>query len=169
MLIKSVFILKTVAETRAQLADDAHCVDPYPHLWSQAVGSDRKSKQVLCRRWKGDSFARFLCNITLCDWLRILAMWKSLRVKRNQLSWFGYLARMRPGRLLLELYQAQGRPRTSWTHYISKLAWEYLRIPQEELESLTVDRDVWAELHSLLLCHNPKPGKNMNEWMKECC
>jgi len=37
----------------------------------------------------------------------------------------------------------QGRPRTPWRDYISLLAWECLGIPQEELEGVIGERDVW--------------------------
>jgi len=47
------------------------------------------------------------------------------------------------------------RTRTLWRDYISHLAWECLRIPQEELESVARERDVWVSLLDLLvLRHN---------------
>ena len=54
----------------------------------------------------------------------------------------------------------RGRPRTHWRDYIppvyvSHLAWERLRIPQEELESVAGEKGAWRALLSLLL---PRPG-----------
>lgn len=44
----------------------------------------------------------------------------------------------------------QGRPRTRWRDYISHLVWEFLRIPQEELESVAGHIDIWKTLLDLL-------------------
>jgi len=41
--------------------------------------------------------------------------------------------------------RARGRPRTCWRDYISLLTWERLGIPQEELESVTGEREVPPE------------------------
>jgi len=66
-----------------------------------------------------------------------------LRVERSQLRWFGHLIRMPPGRLSLEVFQARptgrrprGRPKTRWRDFISRLAWERLGIPQNELDNV---------------------------------
>jgi len=74
-----------------------------------------------------------------------------LRVERSQLRWFGHLIRTPPGRLPLEVFQApptgrrpRGRPRTRWRDYISQLAWERLGIPQNELENVAGEREVWV-------------------------
>ncbi|KAK0145686.1 hypothetical protein N1851_015405 [Merluccius polli] len=63
-----------------------------------------------------------------------------LRVERSQMRWLGHLVRMPPGRLPGEVFRARptgrrprGRPRTRWRDYVSRLAWERLGIPQEEL------------------------------------
>lgn len=40
----------------------------------------------------------------------------------------------------------QGRPRTQWREYLSNLAWECLGIPQEELETVAMEKDVWNSL-----------------------
>jgi len=60
---------------------------------------------------------------------------------------------MLPGRLPLEIFRARptgrrprGGPRTNRRDYISLLAWERLRIPQEELESVAGEREVWVSL-----------------------
>ncbi|KAM9351969.1 uncharacterized protein tmed6 [Symphorus nematophorus] len=59
----------------------------------------------------------------------------------------------------------QGRPRTHWRVYISHLAWERLGIPQEELESVVMERDIWNSLLSLLP-PQPNPGYvEENGWM----
>ncbi|KAF7652554.1 hypothetical protein LDENG_00095270 [Lucifuga dentata] len=85
-----------------------------------------------------------------------------LRIERSQLRWFGHLIRMPPGRFPREVFQARptgkrsrGRPRTRWRNYISRLAWEHLGVPQEELEGLAGDREVRTGLLSLL---PPRPG-----------
>ncbi|KAI3353686.1 hypothetical protein L3Q82_004835 [Scortum barcoo] len=51
---------------------------------------------------------------------------------------------MPPGRLPREVFQAcptgrrpRGRPRTRWRDYVSRLAWERLGIPPEELEEVS--------------------------------
>ena len=43
-----------------------------------------------------------------------------------------------------------GRPRARWRDYISKLAWECLRIPQEEVANIARERDVWSSQLDLL-------------------
>ncbi|KAI3363541.1 hypothetical protein L3Q82_012143 [Scortum barcoo] len=49
----------------------------------------------------------------------------------------------------------RGRPRTRWRDYVSRLAWERLGIPLEELEEVSGVREVWASLLRLL---PPRPG-----------
>ncbi|PWA30791.1 hypothetical protein CCH79_00017406 [Gambusia affinis] len=51
----------------------------------------------------------------------------------------------------------RGRPRTRWRDYISRLAWERLGIPPEELEEVAGEREVWASLLKLLP-QRPDPG-----------
>ncbi|KAI3366014.1 hypothetical protein L3Q82_009842 [Scortum barcoo] len=67
-----------------------------------------------------------------------------LRIERSQLRWLGHLFRMPPGRLPREVFQAcptgrrpRGRPRTRWRDYVSRLAWERLGVPPEELEEVS--------------------------------
>ncbi|KAI3353792.1 hypothetical protein L3Q82_005015 [Scortum barcoo] len=69
---------------------------------------------------------------------------------------------MPPGRLPREVFQAcptgrrpRGRPRTRWRNYVSRLAWERLGVPPEELEEVSGVREVWASLLRLL---PPRPG-----------
>ncbi|GAA6065116.1 uncharacterized protein LOC111191400, partial [Tachysurus ichikawai] len=69
---------------------------------------------------------------------------------------------MPPGRLPGEVFRAcptgrrpRGRPRTRWRDYVSRLAWERLGIPPEELEEVSGEREVWASLLRLL---PPRPG-----------
>ncbi|KAK3518725.1 hypothetical protein QTP70_008916 [Hemibagrus guttatus] len=85
-----------------------------------------------------------------------------LRIKRGQLRWLGHLFRMPPGRLPGGVFQAcptgkrpRGRPRTRWRDYVSRLAWERLGVPPEELEEVSGEREVWASLLRLL---PPRPG-----------
>ncbi|KAI3369821.1 hypothetical protein L3Q82_024647 [Scortum barcoo] len=67
-----------------------------------------------------------------------------LCIKRSQLRWLGHLFRMPPGRLPREVFQAcptgrrpYGRPRTCWRDYVSRVAWEHLGVPPEELEEVS--------------------------------
>ena len=46
--------------------------------------------------------------------------------------------------------EALGRPRTRWRDYVSRLAWERLGVPQEELVEVAGEREVWASLLRLL-------------------
>ncbi|TWW81722.1 hypothetical protein D4764_01G0015370 [Takifugu flavidus] len=64
-----------------------------------------------------------------------------LRVERSQMRWLGHLVRMPPGRLPGEVFRAcpsggrlLGRPRTRWRDYVSRLVWECLGIPPDELK-----------------------------------
>ncbi|KAK3540649.1 hypothetical protein QTP70_034466 [Hemibagrus guttatus] len=66
-----------------------------------------------------------------------------LHIERGQLRWLGHLFRMPPGRLPGEVFWAcptgkrpRGRPRTRWRDYVSRLAWERLGVPPEELEEV---------------------------------
>ncbi|KAK3511307.1 hypothetical protein QTP70_000398 [Hemibagrus guttatus] len=85
-----------------------------------------------------------------------------LHIERGQLRWLGHLFRMPPGRLPGEVFRAcptwkrpRGRPRTRWRDYVSRLAWERLGVPPEELEDVSGEREVWASLLRLL---PPQPG-----------
>uniref|UniRef100_A0AAY5L8N4 Uncharacterized protein n=1 Tax=Esox lucius TaxID=8010 RepID=A0AAY5L8N4_ESOLU len=49
----------------------------------------------------------------------------------------------------------RGRPRTRCRDYVSRLAWERLGVPPEELEEVSREREVWASLLRLL---PPRPG-----------
>ncbi|KAK3545707.1 hypothetical protein QTP70_011363 [Hemibagrus guttatus] len=70
-----------------------------------------------------------------------------LHIKRGQLRWLGHLFWMPPGRLPGEVFRAcptgkrpRGRPRTRWRDYVSRLAWERLGVPPEELEEVSGER-----------------------------
>ncbi|KAK3533963.1 hypothetical protein QTP70_034997 [Hemibagrus guttatus] len=72
-----------------------------------------------------------------------------LWVMTERLRWLGHLFRMPPGRLPGEVFRAcptgkrpRGRPRTRWRDYVSRLAWERLRVPPEELEEVSGEREV---------------------------
>ncbi|KAK3520254.1 hypothetical protein QTP70_019685, partial [Hemibagrus guttatus] len=91
-----------------------------------------------------------------------------LHIERGQLR-LGHLFRMPLGRLRLrrrclwEVFRAcpigkrpWGRPRTRWRDYVSRLTWERLWIPPEELEEVSGEREVWASLLRLL---PPQPGQ----------
>ncbi|KAK3528527.1 hypothetical protein QTP70_001730 [Hemibagrus guttatus] len=71
-----------------------------------------------------------------------------LHIERGQLRWLGHLFRMPPGRLPGEVFRAcptgkrpWGRPRTRWRDYVFRLAWERLRVPPEELEEVSGERE----------------------------
>ncbi|TWW71147.1 hypothetical protein D4764_17G0006300 [Takifugu flavidus] len=85
-----------------------------------------------------------------------------LHIKRSQLGWLGHLARMPSVCLPLEVFWTcpTGRrpcawPRTRWRDYISRLAWERLGVPPEELMEVAGKKAVWASLLKLL---PPRPG-----------
>ncbi|KAK3545104.1 hypothetical protein QTP70_000616 [Hemibagrus guttatus] len=71
-----------------------------------------------------------------------------LHIERGQLRWLGHLFRMTLGRLPGEVFQAcptgkrpRGRPRTRWRDYVSRLAWERLGVPPEELGEVSGERE----------------------------
>uniref|UniRef100_A0A3P9PV83 Reverse transcriptase domain-containing protein n=1 Tax=Poecilia reticulata TaxID=8081 RepID=A0A3P9PV83_POERE len=117
------------------------------------------------------SFLRRVAGLSLRDRVRSSVIREGLRVEplllhveRSQLRWLGHLVRMPPGRLPGEVFRARptgrrprGRPRTRWRDYVSRLAWERLGIPPEELEEVAGEREVWASLLKLLP-PRPDPG-----------
>ncbi|KAK3555164.1 hypothetical protein QTP86_010048 [Hemibagrus guttatus] len=71
-----------------------------------------------------------------------------LHIERGQLRWLGHLFRMPLGRFPGEVFWAcptgkrpRGRPRTRWRDYVSRLAWERLGVPPEELEEVSGERE----------------------------
>ncbi|TWW67452.1 R2DM Retrovirus-related Pol polyprotein from type II retrotransposable element [Takifugu flavidus] len=110
------------------------------------------------------SFLRRVAGLSLRDRVRSSAIREELgveslllRVERSQMGWLGHLIRMPPGRLPGEVFRAcpsgrrpPGRPRTRWRDYVSRLAWERLGIPPDELEEVAGEREVWASLLRLL-------------------
>ncbi|KAK3515715.1 hypothetical protein QTP70_029929 [Hemibagrus guttatus] len=71
-----------------------------------------------------------------------------LHIERGQLRWLGHLFRMPLRRLPGEVFRAcptgkrpRGRPRTRWRDYVSRLAWERLGVPPEELEEVSGERE----------------------------
>ncbi|KAK3526405.1 hypothetical protein QTP70_025434 [Hemibagrus guttatus] len=78
-----------------------------------------------------------------------------LHIKRGQLRWLRHLFRMPLGCLPGEVFRAcptgkrpQGRPRTCWRDYVSRLTWERLGIPPEELEEKEDDwlKHCWGQV-----------------------
>ncbi|TWW71602.1 hypothetical protein D4764_16G0000990, partial [Takifugu flavidus] len=62
-----------------------------------------------------------------------------LCVERSQMRWLGHLVRMPPGEVFRACPSGRrppGRPRTRWRDYVSRLAWERLGIPPDELEEV---------------------------------
>ncbi|KAJ0002535.1 hypothetical protein NQD34_007684 [Periophthalmus magnuspinnatus] len=124
------------------------------------------------RSWIQAAEMGFLCRVagrTLRDRVRSSVTREELgveplllHVERNQLRWLGHLLRMPPGRLPRQVFWAcptgrrpRGRPRTRWRDYVSRLAWERLGVPPEELEDVSGVREVWESLLRLL---PPRPG-----------
>ncbi|TWW55955.1 hypothetical protein D4764_09G0010050 [Takifugu flavidus] len=117
------------------------------------------------------SFLHRVAGLSLRDRVRSSAIREELgaeslllRVERSQMRWLGHLVRMPPGRLPGEVCRAcpsgrrpPGRPRTRWRDYVSRLAWERLGIPPDDLEEVAGEREVWASLLSLLP-PRPDPG-----------
>ncbi|TWW53877.1 R2DM Retrovirus-related Pol polyprotein from type II retrotransposable element [Takifugu flavidus] len=117
------------------------------------------------------SFLRRVAGLSLRDRVRSSAIREELgveslllRVERSQMRWLGHLVRMPPGRLPGEVFRAcpsgrrpPGRPRTRWRDYVSRLVWERLGIPPDELEEVAGEREVWASLLRLLP-PRPDPG-----------
>ncbi|KAK3544271.1 hypothetical protein QTP86_008996 [Hemibagrus guttatus] len=101
------------------------------------------------------NFLRRVAGHSLRDRVRSSVTWEELEVEplflhieRGQLRWLGHLFRMPLGRLPGEVFRAcptgkrpQGRPRTRWRDYVSRLAWERLGVPLEELEEVSVERE----------------------------
>ncbi|TWW79207.1 hypothetical protein D4764_10G0002370 [Takifugu flavidus] len=139
---------------------------PYGHeLW---VMTERTRSQVQAAEM---SFLRRVAGLSLRDRVRSSAIREELgveslllRVERSQMGWLGHLVRMPPGRLPGEVFRAcpsgrrpPGKPRTRWRDYVSRLAWERLGIPPDELEEVAGEREVWASLLRLLP-PRPDPG-----------
>ncbi|KAK3506093.1 hypothetical protein QTP70_018234, partial [Hemibagrus guttatus] len=85
-----------------------------------------------------------------------------LHIERGLLRWLGHLFQMPPRCLPGEVFRAcptgkrpRGRPRTHWRDHVSRLVWESLGVPPEELEEVPGEREVWASLLRLL---PPRPG-----------
>ena len=90
--------------------------------------------------------------------------WRALSPERSQLRWLGHLSRMPPGHLPLEVFLAcptggrpWGRPRTHWSDYVTRLAWERLGILPVELEEVSGEREAWVSLLRQLPLQ-PGPG-----------
>ncbi|TWW64250.1 hypothetical protein D4764_03G0012580 [Takifugu flavidus] len=115
------------------------------------------------------SFLHRVAGLSLRDRVRSLDIREGLgveplllHIERSQLGWLGHLARMPSGCLPLEVFRTcptrrwpRGRPRTRWRDYISRLAWERLGVPPEDLMEVARERAVWVSLLKLL---PPRPG-----------
>lgn len=80
-----------------------------PHLWSRAVGIDRK-KEIMNT---SGHFYRRVARLSFRDRVRSSEIQEALRVEpmllhieRSQLRWFGHLGRMPPGRHSGEVFWA---------------------------------------------------------------
>jgi len=92
-----------------------------------------------------------LCHIVRsCEIPRALNVEPLLRIDRSQLRWFGHVSRMPHKRLARQVLLAKptgkrprGRPRISWSDYITDLAWSRLVVEPTELCEIVVDREVF--------------------------
>ncbi|KAK3558298.1 hypothetical protein QTP86_014684 [Hemibagrus guttatus] len=127
------------------------------------------------------SFLRRMAGCSLRDRLRSSVTREELGVEplllyieRGQLRWLGHLFRMPPGRLPGEGFRAcpigkrpRGRPRTHWRDYVSRLAWERLGVPLEELEEVSGEREFCKKKRSKIEI------EKKTKWWKlkkeECC
>ncbi|TWW55861.1 hypothetical protein D4764_09G0009110 [Takifugu flavidus] len=85
------------------------------------------------------SFLRRVAGLSLRDRVRSSAILEELGVE------------------LLLLRVERSQMRTRWRDYVSRLAWERLGIPPDELEEVAGEREVWASLLRLLP-PRPDPG-----------
>ncbi|TWW81841.1 R2 Retrovirus-related Pol polyprotein from type I retrotransposable element [Takifugu flavidus] len=104
------------------------------------------------------SFLRRVAGLFFRDRVRSSAIWEELGVKpllphveRSQMRWLGHLVRMLHGRLPGEVVRAcpSGRRppgRTRWRDYVSRLVWEHMGIPPDELEEVAGEREVWTQI-----------------------
>ncbi|TWW73696.1 hypothetical protein D4764_15G0010920 [Takifugu flavidus] len=93
------------------------------------------------------SFLRRVAGISLSDRVRSSAIREELgveplllRVERNQMRASSQDAPWTPP------WRPPGRPRTCWRDYVSRLVWERLGIPPDEVEEVAGEREVWASL-----------------------
>ncbi|TWW73379.1 hypothetical protein D4764_15G0007730 [Takifugu flavidus] len=136
-----------IAEPNCEALDLLVDLRSYPHLWVAGLSLRDRVRSSAIREELG---------------VQPLL----LRIERSQMRWLGYLLRMPPGRLpgevfrhehLMSLRRPPERPRTRWKDYVSRLAWERLGIPPDELEEVAGEREVWASLLRLLP-PRPDPG-----------
>ncbi|KAK3571512.1 hypothetical protein QTP86_012861 [Hemibagrus guttatus] len=119
------------------------------------------------------SFLRRVAGRSLRDRVRSSVTWEELgveplllHIERGQLRWLGHLFRMPPGRFPGGVFRAcptgkrpRGRPRTRWRDYVSRLAWEHLGVPPEELEEVSGERE-----QDNAPCHK---AKMVQEWFDD--
>ncbi|PWA15004.1 hypothetical protein CCH79_00008845, partial [Gambusia affinis] len=176
-LYRSVVVKRELSQ-KAKLSIYRSIYDPpliYGHeLW---VMTEKTRSRIQAAEM---GFLRRVAGLFLRDRVRSSDIREGLRVEplllyveRSQLRWLGHLVRMPPGRLPGEAFRARptgrrprGRPRTRWRDYVSRLAWERLGIPPEELVEVDGEREVWASLLKLLP-RDPTPDKRkkMDGWM----
>ncbi|KAI3367458.1 hypothetical protein L3Q82_026314, partial [Scortum barcoo] len=90
-------------------------------------------------------------------------------IERSQLRWLGHLFRMPPGRLPREVFQAcpTGRRPSGKTQdtldagdYVSRLAWERLGVPPEELEEVSGVRQLVPQRDQALIEEHARQQNN---------
>ncbi|TWW81724.1 hypothetical protein D4764_01G0015390 [Takifugu flavidus] len=97
------------------------------------------------------SFLRRVAGLSLRDRVRSSDIREGLGVE----PLLFHIERSQLGGVLDMSHRPRGRPRTRWRDYISRLAWERLGVPPEELMEVAGERAVWASLLKLL---PPRPG-----------
>lgn len=111
---------------------------------------------VVAKRMILQLYVSFICRLEGLRFIyvkRSSDIWRELRellflhVKRSQWRGLGNWLRFRgciPPQFLLA-HQTGKKPRTQWKNSKFHLAWEDLRIPQDDLESVSRERDFWKQ------------------------
>lgn len=130
----------------------------YHNQWSRALSGDYGYK------WLWLKWAPSIGSPGFPLWGRVKSSgcYFATCVRISQCRWFWDLFIMPLGSLLLEVFQAQLRPR--WGDYISHLVWEYPKTPQEEVEGVAENKNAWNS--SLACCHHD-PTLNRSGWMMQ--
>lgn len=82
---------------------------PYPHLWSQALGSEQKTRLQIQAAFCQISFFRRVGGLSLRERVRSYpggaqSRAADLHIERSQLRWFQYLIKMRTPKTRLREY-----------------------------------------------------------------
>jgi len=96
-----------------------------------------------------------------------------LQIERSQLSWLVHVSRISQKRSARQVLLAKpkgkrsgGRPRTSWSDYVSDLAWSHLGMEPAELSELAIDNGCFVSSRGCCLHFPPqRKSKHGNEWI----